>query len=396
MIKNLVIFLSPDWEISYRASMFSEIARQLADRNGQVVCINRPAFVLSDILTNPKRWLRAFGNKPVKLGSNLTVLRPKLLIHPLIARHIPFIQRHQKKVYLKQVEDLLKAEGFLPEDTFWWMSHPYQFMEMGMPANYKVVFERYDKYDKAVGLSAGLSDLVSKLEQALIKRADLVITTASKLAMELNGHKEKVHHLPNSADYEFFSGVATTAVTNNDLAGNIKKPVIGYLGTIHEGLDVDLLLKLAGLKKEWTFLLVGPVQSGKMAGTPSFNELKSKPNVILTGWLGWDVLPGYLKLFDVGIIPYRLNCEFNQYVDPNKFHEYMAMGLPIVSTSLPEMEKYSEWVETADIPETFASALEKMLDQNSEVLKSSRKNYAKENSWQQRAAKIIYLMDKII
>jgi len=395
VIKNLVVFLSPDWEISYRASMFREIARQLAERNGQVICLNRPAFVLSDLLTNPKRWLRAFSNKPVKLGSNLTVLRPKLLIHPLIARHIPFIQKHQKRVYLKQVEDLLKAEGFLPEDTFLWISHPYQFMEMDMPANYKVVFERYDKYDKAVGLSAGLSGLVSKLEQALLKRADLVITTASKLAVELNAHKEKVYHLPNSADYEFFSGIATAPDIKNGLANDIKPPVIGYLGTIHEGIDMDLLLKLVELKKEWTFLLVGPVQSGKLAEDKRFIELKSLSNVIMTGWLGWDLLPGYLKLFNVGIIPYRLDCEFNRYVDPNKFHEYMAMGLPIVSTSLPEMEKYSEWVEMTDAPETFVTAIEAVLKQDDESLKSQRKNYAKENSWQQRAAKIINLMDKI-
>jgi len=74
----------------------------------------------------------------------------------------------------------------------------------------------------------------------------------------------------------------------------------------------------------------------------------------------------------------------------------MAMGLPIVSTSLPEMEKYSEWVEMADDPETFIKAIEAVLKQDDESLKSQRKNYAKENSWQQRAAKIIYLMDKII
>ncbi|MBI5806581.1 glycosyltransferase [candidate division TA06 bacterium] len=376
--------------------MFNEIARQLADSNGQVVCFNRPIFMLTDLFGNIKRWRKVFESEPQKHGNNLSVNRPKLYIHPLIARHIPFAQKIQKSIYRSQVEKLLKNRGFLPDNTVLWLSHPYQLMEMDLPANYKVVYERYDKYEKAVGLSPDLAGLVFTLDHALVKRADLIITTASKLAEELNGAKEKTHNLPNSADYEYFSGVGAAEDLRANLTKGIIKPVIGYLGTIHEGLDAELLLKLAELKKEWTFLLVGPVQSRKMAETPIFNELKGMPNVILTGWLDWAVLPGYLKLFDVGIIPYRLDCEFNKYVDPNKFHEYMAMGLPIVSTSLPEMSKYEEWVEMADNTEAFAGSIEKVLKDNDESKKCKRKNYARENSWVQRASKIIPLMDKIV
>jgi glycosyltransferase involved in cell wall biosynthesis len=375
--------------------MFNEMARQLAERNGQVVCFNRPIFILTDLFSNIQRWRKIFESHSIKHGDNITVLRPKLLIHPLVARHIPFIQGCQNNRYWRQVEKSLKSRGLSPHNTVLWLSHPYQIMEMNLPANYRVVYERYDKYEKALGLSPGMAGLVSTLDQELVKRADLVITTASKLTEELNGAKEKTYNLPNSADYEYFSGVGAAEDLNVNLTKGIKKPVIGYLGTIHEGLDTELLLKLAGLKKEWTFLLVGPVQSGKMAETPIFNELKSMPNVILTGWLDWAVLPSYLKLFDVGIIPYRLDYEFNNYVDPNKFHEYMAMGLPIVSTSLPEMSKYKEWVERADDPEAFAGSIEKVLKNNDENKKNKRKNYAQENSWVQRVSKIIYLMDNI-
>lgn len=396
MIKNLVVFLSPDWEKSYRASMFRELARQLASRGGQIICLNRPCFMLTDLFSNIKRWRKAFDSKPQKYGNNLTVFRPKLFIHPLIARHIPFIQNYQKTIYRRQIEKLFKSRGFLPDNTALWLSHPYQFMEMDIPANYKVIYERYDKYEKAVGISSDLPGLVSTLDQALVKRANLIITTASKLAEELNDYKEKVHNLPNSADYDYFSRIGSADDLNGNITRSIKKPVIGYLGTIHEGLDIELILKLAGLKKEWSFLLVGPVQSGKLEGTSNFKGLKDMPNVILTGWLDWAKLPGYLKLFDVGIIPYRLDCEFNQYVDPNKFHEYMAMGLPVASTSLPEMGKYSEWVELADTPDAFRDAIEMVLKQNDENQKSKRINYARGNSWKQRSAKIISLMDKMV
>ena len=376
--------------------MFYEMANQLANRKGQIVCFNRPCFMLTDLFGNIKRWLKVFESAPRKYGENLTVFRPILFIHPLIARHIPFIQNYQKNIYRRQIEKLLKSKGLSPDNMILWLSHPFQFMEMDIPANYKVIYERYDKYEKAVGLSPDLAGLVSALDQELMKRADLIITTASKLSEELNGTKGKTHNLPNSADYEYFSSVGAADDLKNNLTKGIRKPVIGYLGTFHEGFDTELLLKLAGLKKEWTFLLIGPVQSGKMAGSAIFNKLKSMPNVILTGWLDWPVLPGYLKLFDVGIIPYRLDCEFNKYVDPNKFHEYMAMGLPIVSTSLPEMRKYNEWVVMSDDPVAFAGSIEKVLKENDENKRTQRKNYARENSWVQRASKIISLMDNIL
>lgn len=396
MINNLIVFLSPDWEVSYRASMFRELARQMAPRGGRIICLNRPIFALSDLFSNPKRWIRIFANKPIKPAANIKIYRPILFLHPLISRRLPKFNNYQRKIYRKKIEILFQDHSLEPKNTAWWVSHPYHFMEMDIPQDCKVIYERYDKYDQSIGLNADQASLIAGLDRKLAERADLIIATSENMARELVSFKTKVQCLPNSADYEYFSSVGAAKDMKSNLAGKIKKPVIGYLGTIHEGLDISIISRLAEIKKEWTFLLAGPVQSGKLKGDTVFKKMQNLPNVVMTGWLDWAVLPSYLKLFDVGIIPYRLDCEFNQYVDPNKFHEYMAMGLPIVSTSLPEMKKYSEWVEMADDPETFIKAIETVLKQDDESIKSQRKNYAKENSWHQRATRIISLMDKII
>ncbi|MDQ7797850.1 MAG: glycosyltransferase [Candidatus Edwardsbacteria bacterium] len=376
--------------------MFRELARQLAPRGGQIICLNRPIFAVSDLFSNPKRWMQIFTGQTIKPAANITVYRPKLFVHPLIARRLPGFHSYQRKIYRKQIERLLNEHSLSPKETAWWVSHPYHFMEMDLPHDRKVVYERYDKYDYSVVLNTDLASLVAGLDRKLAERADLIITTSVNLAGELDEFKAKVQCLPNSADYEYFSNVGTAEDISGALADKIKKPVIGYLGTIHEGLDILLISRLAEIKKEWTFMLAGPVQSVKLKNDPAFKIMQNMPNVVMTGWLDWTVLPSYLKLFDVGIIPYRLDCGFNQYVDPNKFHEYMAMGLPVVTTSLPEMGKYSEWVETADTPEAFITAIEKVLDQDSVLLRAGRKKYARENGWEQRAAKIIASLDKII
>ncbi len=396
MINNLIVFLSPDWEVSYRASMFRELARQLVPRGGQIICFNRPIFVLSDLFSNPKRWMQILANKLIKPATNITVYRPILFLHPLISRRLPKFNNYQRKFYRKKIEILFQDHSLEPKNTAWWVSHPYHFMETDLPQDGKVVYERYDKYDQSIGLNADQAGLVAGLDRKLAERADLIITTSVNLARELDEFKAKVQYLPNSADYEYFSNVDTAKGIKGTLAGKIKKPVIGYLGTIHEGLDISLISRLAEIKKEWTFMLVGPVQSEKIKNEPGFKKMQNLPNVVMTGWLDWAMLPSYLKLFDVGIIPYRLDCGFNRYVDPNKFHEYMALGLPVVTTSLPEMGKYREWVETADTPEAFKTAIEKVLDQDSDMLRADRKKYARENGWEQRAAKIISSLDKII
>ena len=63
-------------------------------------------------------------------------------------------------------------------------------------------------------------------------------------------------------------------------------------------------------------------------------------------------LPAYCRQFDVGLIPFKLN-ELTRAVNPIKLREYLAAGLPVISTPLPEVAIYEQMVNLADTPEEF-------------------------------------------
>ena len=101
-----------------------------------------------------------------------------------------------------------------------------------------------------------------------------------------------------------------------DLAA-LPGPVVGYVGGVHQWVDLRLLSDIARLMPEASFAIVGPLQTDVSA--------VKAPNLHFLGKKSHDDLPQYIKGFDVGIVPYRLT-EYTANVYPTKLNEYLAMG----------------------------------------------------------------------
>ena len=66
--------------------------------------------------------------------------------------------------------------------------------------------------------------------------------------------------------------------------------------------------------------------------------LKALPNVHFLGRKSYSELPGYCRAFDVALMPFRVN-ELTLNANPLKVREYLAAGLPVVSSDIPEVRK---------------------------------------------------------
>ena len=156
-------------------------------------------------------------------------------------------------------------------------------------------------------------------------------------------------HLPNGCDASYFADVdESDAAADVDLEG----PVAGFVGHINSRTDLGLLEAVADAGV--SLLLVGPKDPSFEPAR--FDRLVERRNVAYVGSRPFEQLPSYLKLIDVGLVPYGLT-EFNRYSFPMKTLEYLAAGRPVVATSLPAMQ----WLDTdlvslADNPEAFAPA----------------------------------------
>jgi glycosyltransferase involved in cell wall biosynthesis len=118
-------------------------------------------------------------------------------------------------------------------------------------------------------------------------------------------------------------------------------------------VDLDLLRGLAMARPAWSFVFVGPQRARADA-------LRALPNVRMLGPRPHDVVLRVLSALDVGLIPYR-EVPAMAAASPVKLHEYLAYGLPVVSTDLPEIREHAPPVSIASDAQGFASAIERSL-----------------------------------
>ncbi|MCX7832663.1 MAG: glycosyltransferase, partial [Ignavibacteria bacterium] len=164
---------------------------------------------------------------------------------------------------------------------------------------------------------------------------------------------------------------------------NLNKPIVGYSGVLRSYIDFELL---EFLLKESDFYLVciGYIDRSYKK---KFNILKNYKNFIHIDYKPIDEIPNYVKRFNVGILPYSIN-NFTKSVYPLKFFEYMAMGIPIVSSALPELEKYSGIIGYSKSKEEFLENCIKAINGYYNSKFSEYEKIISENSWKKVFDKI--------
>lgn len=149
-------------------------------------------------------------------------------------------------------------------------------------------------------------------------------------------------------------------------------------------LDTRLLAELAALRPDWSIVLVGPRGAGDPGG--DLSRLDAAPNIHQLGARREDELPLVLRGADAGLIPYAVN-DLTRSVFPMKVYEYMAAGLPVLSTPLPALEGVAG-VETVADAAALAAVAEREFEADSPARRAERSAAAAAHSWEARIAEI--------
>ncbi|WP_246166450.1 glycosyltransferase [Sphingomonas sinipercae] len=220
-----------------------------------------------------------------------------------------------------------------------------------------VVFDAMDELSKFKGAPVKLLDL----EQELIDRSSLVFTGGSSLFEAKKDRHSSVHLFPSSVDRPHFAKARKELPQPKDQAG-IPHPRLGFYGVIDERFDIDLLDRMAAMRPEWSFVMVGPVVK------ISEDDLPRRANIHYVGGKKYEQLPTYLSGWDVALMPFAMN-ESTQFISPTKTPEYLSGGKPVVSTPIKDVVRHYghlEGVEIAGTAEEFVAACERMLALDSE------------------------------
>jgi glycosyltransferase involved in cell wall biosynthesis len=155
-------------------------------------------------------------------------------------------------------------------------------------------------------------------------------------------------------------------------------------------VDQELLAALAARMPEASFVLVGPLQT-------EVSRLAQSPNVHLLGARSHAHVPGYVKGFDVGLVPYRLT-PYTADVYPTKLNEYLAMGIPVVATDLPAIRRFNAEhgpvVAVGRDADAFAAAIRGALNERSPAKIERRIEVARRNGWDERIARMLALVEE--
>ncbi len=168
-------------------------------------------------------------------------------------------------------------------------------------------------------------------EIALLRQAQVVFATAPALAEHCRQHNPNTHYMSNVVDAEHFGRALEPGPIPADLA-TIPEPRLVYHGVLSDfKIDFQLLLDAARLRPDWSWVLIGEEREGQKS--PLVAELKTLPNVHFLGYKPYAVLPDYLRGMQVGLLPSLIN-DYTRGMFPMKYYEYLAAGLPVVSTPL--------------------------------------------------------------
>jgi glycosyltransferase involved in cell wall biosynthesis len=198
------------------------------------------------------------------------------------------------------------------------------------------------------------SAAIEKAEKKLIGKCDLIIASARSLAEKKQQPGKPVSVVSHGVNHAHFAEAMT--LLHKDLPADIRdlpRPILGFYGELNSWIDLPMIARAAQKRPAWSFALIGRV--AVEAGNIEY--LKKIPNIHLLGQKQYGELPAYCAAFNAALIPMVVN-ELTQHVNPLKLREYLAAGVPVISTPLPEVKPYADVVSFAVTADELIAAFE--------------------------------------
>lgn len=205
----------------------------------------------------------------------------------------------------------------------------------------------YDVMDDLASFAQAPPELLER-QQAALREASIVFTGGRSIHRGVEGVNERTYVFPSGVDVEHYAPARA-------LRQPRERRVAGFVGVIDERIDLPLVAGLAAALPGWDIQLVGPVCKIDESALPQ------APNITYFGKQPYDRLPAVMAGFDVALMPFAMN-DATRSISPTKTLEYLAAGLPVVSTKVPDVvADFGEFVRLEDDGAGFADACREVV-----------------------------------
>lgn len=372
---DIICISSIDWDFIWQGHQ--QIMSTLAEQGNRVLFIENTGVRAPRLRDFPRirhrlrNWLK--GTKGFRqVRQNLVVYSPVLLPFPY-SKIACWINR---QLLFGAVQRWMRATGF---------RHPLVWTFLPTP----LVRDLIRDINPELTIYYCIDDLASsssratrirRSEMELFREADLVFVTSEKLRQRASQVTDRVWIFPFGVDFSLFDEVRQSRNGIPEDLRALPRPIIGYVGGLHQWVDQDLISATAARMPHASFVLVGPSQT-------DVSRLSRQANIHLLNARPHAQIPTYIKGFDVGIISYRLT-EYTTHVYPTKLNEYLAMGLPVIATDLPEIRRFNSehgnLVTIVRSPAEFVEAIRAAQGAAGDERIRQRIEAARQNGWQAR------------
>jgi hypothetical protein len=259
---------------------------------------------------------------------------------------------------------------------------------------------------------------IAKLVRGIKTRSKITKQDAGMAAQEMHNQDSDVFMVGNGVDFEHFAkiqhnyqnkGVDSNSNINDksknianltdakmpEMVKNSNQPIVGYFGSIGEWFDFELVEKILKAFPTLFILVIGFVFPKESSRTQALE--REYQNIRFLGRRDYSILPSYLQAFAVAIIPFKI-YSLTESVNPTKFYEYCAGGKPIITTAIPELERYQDLICYAHNHEEFLGSLSDLISDNETKKQNVEqlRNIAKENSWDKKVQIILRIIYKFL
>jgi glycosyltransferase involved in cell wall biosynthesis len=306
----------------------------------------------------------------------------------VLVPHLPANQA--KEITKSHLRELL--DGFLESQqfsdlTFWY----YTPMALAFSDHIEPDYCVYDCMDELSAFRFAPPELIGR-EKQLLNRCDIVFTGGQSLFEAKQHCHHNMHCFPSSIDKEHFARARSlmAEIQPADQA-SIAEPRVGFFGVIDERMDLQLVASLAETMPDVQIIMLGPL--AKVDAT----DLPRAANLHWLGHKSYDELPCYLAGWQCGIMPFAIN-ESTRFISPTKTPEYLAAGLPLVSTPIKDVTSpYGDLglVTIARTPAQFAEAVLRELrsSRNAERI-AQADQYLADKSWDRTFSEMRVVMKR--
>lgn len=317
-----IVCFSNDWSGDPLSK--THIMRLLA-RDNRVLWVNSIGYRAPSVTSKAdlgRAWnkLRAWQQPIREVEKNIFVLNPMAI--PLYGNRLA---RAVNQRWLRfQVRRAMRQLGF--RDVIDWVFNPAAAVVAGTIGEDLLIYHCVDEFSAFSGVAA---EAILALEAELMRKSDLVFVSSDLLLQSKQPFNPRTVLVRHGVDHAHFRKALDPQTPVPAEVAALPRPVVGFFGLIADWVDVELMAEIARRHPEGSLVVLGK-------STTDVSALERLPNVHLLGRKPYADLPGYSKAFDVAINPFRIN-QLTLNSNPLKVREYLAAGLPVVSTDLPEV-----------------------------------------------------------